>query len=127
MLRPSVPFISPGTIETKGGTRSGRWFPQAGQRLVGSSMISATLKLVQAMVRNEHYWAVEGTQFIWDFHAENFTVDCNSEGQLSPYVSCGAIVLVGSAQHCRIRRVRAIHFGSHAPDLYVENFVFGLA
>jgi hypothetical protein len=58
----------------------------------------------------------------------DLTVDCNVDGQASPHVACGAVVLRGGGKHFRVRRVRAINFGSRGrTDLpALENFVFFL-
>jgi len=61
---------------------------------------------------------------IEDFTAQDFTVDCNVAGQLTSFVACAAVSLPG--RHIRIRRVRAINFGSQTKN-YVENFVFFLS
>jgi len=117
-----------GVIETKGVSRyiAGGWKPQNGLRIVGSSMASTTLKLVGASRRNADYAAIglDYFEFADGFQTEDFTIDCALDEQPSPYVVCGAIRFEGGGRHVRIRRVRAIRFGSRSPDTYIENFVF---
>jgi len=115
--------LGPGVFETKGLAYSVRtWEPKPGQKLIGSGIGVTTLKLVGAAAPETHYWAVGIHYFTWlhDFEVSDLTIDCNVAGQPNRYVSCGAVNLHGG--HIRIRRIRAINFGSHSLG-YVENFV----
>ena len=124
--------IGPGIFETKGdaGGTAGGWFPKSSQRIIGAGMGLTTLKLVGCSVRDRTYNAIsnvaQGGAFLEGFEVSDLTVDCNADGpQPNPQTSCAAINLCGGgSQHVRIRRVRAIHYGSRASDgNYVENFV----
>jgi hypothetical protein len=115
--------LGPGVFETKGLAYSLKtWEPKSGQKILGSGMGVTTLKLVGADVPETHYWAIGAHYYTWlhDVEVSDFTIDCNVSGQPGPYVTCGAVDLKG--RHIRIRRIRAIHFGSHS-QTYVENFV----
>jgi hypothetical protein len=145
----STIHLGPGVFDTKGfaadNTVAGRWTfdaqgnhvvvpgswaAQSGQRIIGSGIAITTLKLVGATARNSKYAAIGTSNKVNDegyldgFQASDFSVDCNAEGQYSPHVACAAIQLQRGGRHVRIRCVRAIRFGSRAPDYYVENFVF---
>jgi hypothetical protein len=136
--------LGPGVFETRGeaaglatppdpGPQNPGWRPRSGQRILGSGMGVTTRKIVGATETNHHYDAIGTTDDYLDgFEVCDLTVDCNVEGQPSQQVACGAIALRGGCRHVRIRRVRAIHFGSKAPGTvengyYVENFVFYVA
>lgn len=102
------------------------WFPNTGQKIQGAGMGLTTLKLVGG--DDMEHQAIAVSLWLYEFleHVElsDFTVDCNIDGQLHSQMACAAVYLVG--RHLRLRRVRAINFGSHTPD-YRENFVFTLA
>src|SRR5262249_10910344 len=111
--------------EAPGLTTVHGWRPLSGWRIVGSGMGATTLKLVGGYVRNLHYAAI-GTDYYQSldgFEVSDLTIDCNAEGQAGAYVASGAVTILGGGRNILIRRVRAIHFGTQAPDFYVENFV----
>lgn len=134
---PATVHIGPGVFETRGEAAGlavpPGWRPKSGQRILGSGMGVTTLKIVGATGTNYHHDAIGTTdEYLDGFEVSELTVDCNVEGQPNPHVACGAIALRGGCRHVRIRRVRAIHFGSKAPGTvengyYVENFVFYVA
>ena len=126
--------IGPGVFETRGmgdGSRPG-WRCKSGWRILGAGTALTTLKLVGAALsqRSGHYWVFYNDRvdagFLEGFEASDFTVDCNVEGQCHPNVNCGAFGLSGGGRHLRVRRVRAINFGSQYNGLYTENFVFAM-
>ena len=113
--------LGPGVFETRG---SSVWQPKSGQKLRGSGIAVTTLRLVGV---NVPYFPVNAIGYQYDnyldsFEASDFTVDCNLPGQilkdtqqnfaLAP-VTCGAVFIVG--QHLRLRRLRAINFGTQGP------------
>jgi hypothetical protein len=125
--------IGPGVFETRGMGDSDRpgWQCKSGQRFLGAGMGLTTLKFVGVNV------SVAGTgfymfytpvqdddEYLDGFEASDFTVDCNVEGQCNPHVNCGAFCLLSGGRDIRIRRVRAINFGSQFDGTYTENFVF---
>src|SRR5881397_1445442 len=70
-----------------------------------------------------HHWAIgaqpdDPNKFLVGFEASDFTVDCNLAGQTVPSgydfapFACGAILAPGT--HVRLRRIRAINFGTQA-------------
>jgi uncharacterized protein YunC (DUF1805 family) len=122
-----------GEFQTKGrseiqGAIDG-WQPKSGQRFLGSSMGLTTIKLVHAAgVGWRKYYAIFATN-VNGFEVADLTVDCNVDGQLSPFTNCAAIAVNSVAHHIRIRRVRVINFGSNGPvgptdPAYSENFPF---
>ncbi len=125
----SVIHLGVGVFETKGKSQaSGGWTAKSGQRFLGSGMGLTTLKLVNASAVKWPYAAIFASS-VDGFEVSDLTVDCNVDGQLSPLTNCGAIDLIPVARHVRIRRVRAINFGSNGPlgplaSAYSENFVF---
>src|SRR6266511_6031843 len=129
--------LGPGVLETKGFAVhvAGGWVPKSGQRFVGSGIYLTTLKIVGVSNPYPQHSAFatiklptdagNPAQWLDGFEASDFTVDCNLDGQPGTDAICGAIVLDAGGRHIRIRRVRAIHFGSRAPNgQYSENFVF---
>ena len=119
--------IGPGVFQTRGSgpglsTPPG-WRPRSGQKIIGSGMGATTLKLVGAPIASVHYYAI-GTDFEYldAFEVSDLTVDCNVEGQTSRFIATGAVGLIGGGRHIRIRRVRAINFGTRTAAGYVENF-----
>jgi hypothetical protein len=125
--------IGPGVFETRGMGDSDRpgWHCKSGQRFLGAGMGLTTLKFVGV---NESvagsgfslfYTPVQDDdEYLDGFEACDFTVDCNVEGQCNPHVNCGAFALLAGGRDIRIRRVRAINFGSQFDGTYTENFVF---
>jgi hypothetical protein len=115
--------LGPGVFETKGLAFSIKtWEPKPGQKILGSGIGVTTLKLVGAAAPETNYWAIGAHYYTWlhDVEVSDFTIDCNATGQPGPYVTCDAVMLKG--RHIRIRRIRAIHFGSHS-QTYAESFV----
>ncbi|HVR35374.1 MAG TPA: hypothetical protein VMS21_05930, partial [Methylomirabilota bacterium] len=129
--------LGPGTFETKGFTTlsvAASWQPKSGWRIVGSGMKATVLKLVGASVPIAKYLAIGNLHYssgsrLNGFEVSDLTVDCNlggqpvQEGQEFAPLSCGAVQAGGS--HIRIRRVRAINFGSQTSSL--ECFVLSAA
>lgn len=115
--------LGAGVFETKGVAPLSvvAWEAQSGQKLRGSGIGVTTLKLVGAAAPDTQYWAVGiyPAHYLEDFEVSDLTIDCNVAGQTSPLVACGATNIPG--KHIRIRRIRAVNFGSHSPNL--ENFV----
>ena len=119
-----------GIFQTKGFSQeAGGWQPKTGQKIVGSGMDVTILKIVctKFVAPSGTIYLAIGTQIdgnIDGFEASDFTVDCNLGGQaIGKYsfapVRCGAISVGGN--HCRIRRVRAINFGTQTVG--IECFV----
>jgi hypothetical protein len=119
--------LGPGVFQTRGYALQGvnSWQPKAGQKLVGAGMDVTTIQLVGASVADQHYHAIgmnvspNGTTPptpIDGFEISDLTVDCNIDNQPlraeSVYtpVACGAVRIFGS--HCKIRRVKAINWGT---------------
>lgn len=121
--------IGPGVFETKGYTPLNltSWQPKSGWKIIGSGMRATTLRIMQATYPFLVV-AIGGdyNNFLSSFEASDFTVDCNLPNQSIPAgqhwaaVACGAIGIAG--RDVRIRRVRAIDFGSHVKG--IECFVF---
>jgi hypothetical protein len=72
------------------------------------------VKLVGSEAPEVRYFAIGAfyTTYLHDVEVADFTVDCNLTGQPGPYVTCDAVNLNGG--HIRIRRIRAINWGSHS-------------
>jgi hypothetical protein len=113
------------------------WQPKSGQRIVGAGMYVTTLKVVGA-THQQHlsraigndWWTPapedEDSRFLDGFEVSDLTIDCNMRGHpWEKRVIIGAIGVMG--RRTRIRRVRAIDFGSetHRPTgaSWVECFV----
>src|SRR6185295_4388076 len=125
--------LGPGVIETRGMSQTwGGRYARSGQKIIGSGIGVTTLKIVHGYKAETgtlaQYYAI-GTVIdadVVDFEVSDLTVDCNLGGQpvlpdasyFSP-VLCAAIGVVGS--RIRIRRVRAINWGSQST--LAENFV----
>lgn len=133
--------LGPGVFETRGyyaGAPSSYWKIKPGMRIQGAGIDVTTIKLVSAHVLGQAYLAI-GMQLsdapITGFEASDFTVDANIDNQprlpsggIAPYfapVSCAALFAVGS--HTRIRRIRAINFGTQTPLPGLECFVISVA
>jgi hypothetical protein len=114
--------LGSGTFLTRGysdGAPAGYgWQPKAGQRILGSGIDVTTLKLVDAGQAGARYVAIghslatqgdPGVQVDF-FEVSDLTIDCNLTSQPAE-VSCGAVRIKG--HHSRIRRVKAIQWGSH--------------
>jgi hypothetical protein len=117
--------LGPGVFETRGSSQAiGGWFPKNGWKIIGSGMEVTTLKIVHGwgaeVGKAAQYNAINNVidAYIHDFEASDFTVDCNLSGQPIPAdkdfspVLCGAISVGGN--RCRIRRVRAINWGTQS-------------
>ena len=125
--------LGPGTFQTRGHDEARAypgWQYKAGQRLIitGSGIDVTWLKVMYASFVDGHVSAINAgyNDYLNYFEASDFTVDCNLPGQLHlhgqyvssdghnvsnlPQVACGALRAVG--QHARIRRIRAINFGT---------------
>jgi hypothetical protein len=120
-----------GVFETHGFSPNvaASWQPKSGQKIIGSGIDVTVLKLVNASVAGNPYWVIGGdyNHFLAAFEASDLTLDCNLDGQVVPGhtfppVTCGAISLAG--KHMRIRRIRAINFGTLTN---LECFVLGSA
>ncbi len=124
----SVIHLGPGVFETRGTVprtdaqaQSQGWGAKSGQKVLGSGMGVTTLKLMHAIHSNLLTLAIgQYVGSVDDFMASDFTVDCNMRSQLRDIVAKGAIGAQG--KHVRLRRVRAIDFGTQSP-LGVECFV----
>jgi hypothetical protein len=109
-------YIGPGTFETRGN--ASEYFPQSGQKIVGSGVDVTFIKLVVAAVpepRLYHALAVSDyLQFATHVEISDLTINCNMAAH--PYgshystLAKAGISTVGS--HHRIRRVRIIDYGS---------------
>lgn len=92
LAKPATVRLGPGVFETKGFTdlrTSVSWSPFERLKVRGAGMAVTTLKLVMASYRNRHYWAI-GMPTLFSaadpadqFEASDFTIDCNSSGQLT--------------------------------------------
>jgi len=127
--------IGPGVYQTR-GYAPGRvvgWQPKSAQKIVGAGFDVTTLQLVGAAVIKpnsstrveEHYHAI-GTPIVptgstplvplKHFEVSDLTIDCNVDNQslveqdAYSMVACGAVRVLGN--HCRIRNVKAINFGT---------------
>lgn len=119
--------IGPGVFETHGtgGLEVGvGWRMRQGWKIQGSGIDVTVIKLVGVDDESRLILAI-GNKLHDDRadHSEvsDLTVDCNLPG--NPGMSVGAVSLVGS--HTRIRRVRAIHFGTETSE--AECFVLVIA
>jgi hypothetical protein len=109
---------APGTYYHHDATHPGPqvgWVPRSGQKIIGAGIDVTVLKLVDATDSVNQTLAVSGNNILDGFEISDLTIDCNLDGQpiLSgnfPVVCVGAINIVG--RHTRIRRVRAINFGT---------------
>jgi hypothetical protein len=125
--------LGPGVFETRGNSDGDvrGWAPKKGQKIKGAGMAVTTLRLVQARFTGQLYRAIGAgyNAMVTHFEASDFTVDCNLSGQpvtpRAPWaaLACGAIAVPGS--HTRIRRIRAINFGTQTPG--AECFVLSSA
>ena len=127
--------LGPGQIDTVGYSE-GAPDPydarrvRSGLKIVGSGIGVSTLRLVGGSVDNALYVAISGPYDAYtdSFEASDLTVDCNVSGQVSSLVACGAFQVTG--KHTRLRRIRAINFGSQtSTDISIgkECFVMMLA
>jgi len=93
------------------------WRIRKGWKLVGSGMDTTTLKLVGAQkLKVGLYYAVGTYYYAYADYAEvsDLTVNCNLRGTENGIgVATAAVGLLGN--HLRIRRVRAIEFGTWQP------------
>jgi hypothetical protein len=143
VMRATLPnaiiHLGPGTFETRGlcsAYSSNQndysqlyvgWALKNNQRLLGSGIDVTVLRLVHAA--DSFTLMVAIGSFVETSHTEavDLTVDCNMGGQPVPAkldfapFSCGAVNFGGSFN--RLRRIRAINFGTQA---YPECFVLGL-
>jgi hypothetical protein len=129
--------LGPGIFQTRGWSPNiGGWLPLPGQKIMGAGIDATILKLVGVTDIAATTSAIGGffTHFLPNFEAADFTIDCNLAGQPIPEgqsyaaVSCAAIQVGG--RHVRLRRLRAINFGSQAKvpvDGYIECFVMSPA
>ncbi|HEY9172196.1 MAG TPA: hypothetical protein VI136_07935, partial [Verrucomicrobiae bacterium] len=117
--------IGPGVFETRGYNGISGWQPKSGQKIFGSGINVTVLKLVSASSSGLGYHVIGGDSFLTSFEASDFTVDCNLAGQaiqghdFAP-VASGAVGVRG--RHIRLRRIRAINFGTQTAA--AECFVF---
>lgn len=116
--------LGPGTIQTRG---KDRWRPKDRQRFVGSGIAVTTLKIVYAWGENNHVIAI-GTAYnelCTDVEVCDMTIDCNLPGQpvtrnyTRARLASGAINIPG--RHIRVRRVRAINFGTQGTGDVLTN------
>jgi hypothetical protein len=128
---PVTIHIAPGVFETRGHSgadeESYGFRLKSGFRIVGAGMGLTTLKLVGAAVPDRQYAVFLATTFMEGLEISDLTADCNVENQPNTDVLCAAVNVVGGGKHVRVRRVRAINWGTRFPDEYRENFVFFLA
>lgn len=121
--------LGPGAFLTRGthGAYAGGWEVKSGQKIYGAGIGVTTLKLVNAAFPEWMYIAITVRDYfnITDSaEVADLTIDCNISGQLHPQVATAAVHLQG--RDLKVRRVRAINFGSYT-RAYVENFVFFLS
>ena len=123
--------LGPGIFQTRGYNGFTGWQAKSGQRITGAGMNVTTLKVVEASLANILTVAigVHANNFLSGFEVSDITVDCNLSSQPIASVACGAISLTGT--RIRIRRIRAIHFGTQVfpqPGVgpYAEGFVIGV-
>ena len=109
--------LGPGIFQTKGfyPNAAGSWAPPTvGMKIFGSGIDVTTLQLVRAIIGSQRndYFAIGGPYnlVVNAFEAADFTVDCNIAGQPSPDPTCAAVA--GGGNHARLRRIRAINFGT---------------
>ncbi len=126
--------VGPGLFQTRGygcGNAAIDWKPKNGQKIRGSGIGVTTLKLVYVSKPNLPFHAIGGdyANYLDSLEVSDLTVDCNLPGQAVLHdqtdgkefaqVACGAVYSVG--KHIRLRRIRAINFGTQASG--VECFV----
>ena len=115
-------------FETKGYADgvNGGWQPKPGMKITGAGIDATVLQLVGATVSGQFYavghaltTVIPGSPAVPNlldfFEISDLTISCNLFGNadnlpLGGYVSCGAIRIMGN--HCRIRRVKAVDWGS---------------
>jgi hypothetical protein len=123
--------LSPGVFESRGQGQFVEsnigWKLKSGFRIKGAGMGLTTLKLVGGAVRERQSAAIYADTYLEGLEISDLTVDCNLEDQPNTDVLCAAVHVLGGGRHVRVRRVRAINWGSRFPDTYRENFVFFLA
>lgn len=132
----SVLFLGEGVFETR-GDRGGTAHPGKpvaplgdGQRIIGAGIDATTLRLIIAepAMRWVNYGAIgpNGYENMVDgFECSDITVDCDmaTHPVAAPYGTLvKRAVFVGGA-HVRLRRIRAIDFGTQTPD--AECFTIG--
>jgi hypothetical protein len=130
--------IGPGTFETRGfaeaaiNSRPQVWWPRRGMHISGSGIDVTVLKIVFADVEGGNYYAISSVIYgVQTHYAEvsDLTVDSNLPGQPLTRgrdyanIACSAVALSGA--FCRIRRVKAINWGSQHPT--TEAFVLATA
>lgn len=126
--------FGPGTFETRGNALAIKadgdvvpwigWQPRDGWNISGSGMGVTVLKVVGAKDPRLLVSAIGSQNFgetSYGVTVSDLTVDCNMGANRG--MAVGAVALVGG--HQRVRRVRAIHFGSETP--MVECFVIAVA
>ena len=129
--------IGPGTFETKGNAPydgNQGWEIRPGWKILGSGIDVTILKVVGAVDANRLIQAIGQKDFNTVAHyaeVSDLTVDCNLPvGPGAPNTAIAAVSLKGN--HVRIRRVRAIHFGTYQffpfghPDHRPECFVLSV-
>ena len=120
--------LGPGIFQTFGfiPVGAGNWQPKSGQRIIGAGRSATTLKVVGAISPVYLTLAIGNDpagNFLDGFEASDLTVDCNMRGHTGKGVAIGAIAAQG--RRIRLRRIRAIDFGTEAaPGAdWVECFV----
>ena len=125
----AVVHLGPGVFETRGlgpNYLPGRigWTVRKGQKLLGSGVGLTVLRLMHATdprghraVGHSHFGS--GVSQVDGFVAMDFTVDCHLRAQAHEPTAKAA--MAASGRHLRLRRVRAIDFGTHTG---AECFVF---
>jgi len=116
--------IGAGVFETRGfdpgRVVSLNWMMRPGHAIKGSGMGVTTLRLMHAVPRSnaQMTYAIANYAFaqpyignVDDAQVTDLTIDCNMRSQSGDYVAKAAVSVSGS--HVRIRRVRAIDYGTH--------------
>jgi hypothetical protein len=111
-------LVGPGNFSTKGysddDSNTSGWVPFPGLKLTGAGVDVTVLTLVNASSATAQYFAVGhslGTASPKINHVEisSLTIDCNLSAN-GAALGCGAIRLFGD--HVRIRRVKAVNWGT---------------
>ena len=108
--------LGPGIFQTFGYSGGAKdWQPKSGQRIVGAGQYQTILKVVGATTQTGLTFGVGHdlvSNFLYGFEASDFTVDCNMRGHQGLGVAIAAVSARG--QRIRLRRIRAIDFGTEA-------------
>jgi hypothetical protein len=120
--------LSPGVFKTNGycdQAPTAGWQPKT-MKIIGAGVDMTTLQLeVVNPPANAQYFAIghplasgtpDTSPLLDYFEVSDLTIDCNLTAG-SPAIACGAVRIKGN--HCRVRRVKAINWGTKGPACFV--------